>query len=381
LNFPFSYSIGQSFNFATSVNHNISAVCDSLYLDSINGQTDSIALIRLTVYNQNSTLDSTHHFNCYYKISKNFGLLQTPDFTSLDSLHYYRPFFGLREKLQCNKSFGLTVGDQFHYRLDSLIYSGVVPKSNYYGYQVHVIGDTLSSSMRTITFREVSGSGIPGQYGNFNTRVSNFSYDTSGYCHSAKSAIIHDTLLHWLQYNTYVPLPIYWVDDSKPIFKLIKSVEFSQKIINYGSQAWPPIVDSIFYAPMYASVYLNYIGLTDAFYYNGVNGHGASSISKSLAYFKKGNQTWGTPLNLVVGLNEEIQDQSELFVFPNPVNETLRIKTKGNYVAIEILNTNGQLVAGFDKQAAYDVSELSSGIYFLRMVSGESVVTRKFVKE
>ncbi len=382
--FPFSYSIGQTFTFATSLNHNISAVCDSLYSDSINGQTDSIALIRLTVYDQNATVDSTHHFNCTYKISKNFGLIRTPDFTSLDSLHYYQPYFGLKEKLRCNKTFGLTVGDEYHYTRDTNNYLTSNQSIFYssYGYKVYITADTIIGSVRTVSFTEHSGSGFPGLgYRGNRQLISSFTYDTSGYCHIAKSAIIHDSLLNWSQQFNNVPLPIYWIEDSKPVFKLGKTREFSSEVINYSAQGlgWPPVIDSIFYSPFYTLSYLNNIGLTDESYQNGYGGNGSSSTSKSLVYFRKGNQTWGTPLNLSVGL-KEVSQMGSLKLYPNPVLNQLRMETEEVIKAVLVSDLNGKVVEVNLTNNMVDVSNFSSGLYFIQVETEEGIWRNKFVK-
>ena len=89
----------------------------------------------------------------------------------------------------------------------------------------------------------------------------------------------------------------------------------------------------------------------------------------------------GKSYNLSVGLNEEVQDKRELVLYPNPVNGVLHINSKSNYSSIEILKVNGQLVATFTKQETYNVSELSSGVYFLRVFADDGVTAKKFVKE
>ena len=243
LNFSSSYSLGQTFSFANSVSHYITAVCDSLYLDSINGKIDSVAVIRLTVYNQNSTVDSAHHFNCFYKISKSCGLVQTPDFTSSDSLHYYKSYFNLKEQL-CNTHFGLSIGDEYHYRQDTSNYFNNGQSIGYssYGYKGLITADTIVGVSRNISITEQFGSGFPGQYALVGSRTISVSYDTSvKYCYVPKSAIIHDSLLSIFQAGNYLLLPIYGIDDTKPFLKLFRTQEVSNQVIDYNSWSWPPL--------------------------------------------------------------------------------------------------------------------------------------------
>lgn len=382
LNFPFLYSVGQSFNFARSVNHYITASCDSMYLDSVNGQADSIAVIRLTVYNQNSTVDSTHHFNWFYKISKSFGLVQTPDFTSLDSLHLYKPYFELESELQ-SSNFRLNVGDEFHYRRDSNDYQGTNGMwiFSYYAYKAFVTADTTLGSIRSLSITEQIGSGFPGQYGFVGSRTYSISYDTSvkNY-HVPKSGIIPDSLLDWNQSSNLIALSIYGIDDTKPTFRLLKTREIFNGDIYTNFRGWPPIIDSIYYSPFYQSMYRVIIGLTDESYQNGYGGNGSSSTSKSLAYFKKGNQTWGTPLNLAVGL-EEANQNGTLRLYPNPTSNQLQLKTEEQIKSILITDINGKAIEVNVNNNLVDVSNLSSGLYFIEVETEEGILRDKFVKE
>lgn len=154
LTFPLRYQVGQTFNFGYSLDHKLLAICDSMYIDSVDGQLDSVAKISLIVYDQRLVVDSIHHFNCSYIISKNHGLIRTPDFTNLDSLFYFKPYFNLEENLNCNRTFDLTVGDEYHYYTDTnnfwtLSWNFIL--HSHYGYKIKVVGDTNSGTIRTLT--------------------------------------------------------------------------------------------------------------------------------------------------------------------------------------------------------------------------------------
>ena len=70
-------------------------------------------------------------------------------------------------------------------------------------------------------------------------------------------------------------------------------------------------------------------------------------------------------------------------VYPNPVVETINIvNAEGARVAV--YNATGQQVKSVDNAAAntvISVSDLSSGVYFMKVTSGSKVNTVKFVKE
>ncbi len=87
------------------------------------------------------------------------------------------------------------------------------------------------------------------------------------------------------------------------------------------------------------------------------------------------------PLKTYDLANENLQ----LFkIYPNPANATLNIATQGQTIDnIKIFSMFGSLVYDIQdvKGAQVDVSKLASGTYFIRITSGETTVTRKFVKE
>jgi lysophospholipase L1-like esterase len=86
--------------------------------------------------------------------------------------------------------------------------------------------------------------------------------------------------------------------------------------------------------------------------------------------------------NIVTSLKE---NKSELLsVYPNPTNDLLQVScTDANNSSIEIYNITGKLIFRKDiDSVTTEVSlvNLSEGIYFVRLVSGNKQVTQKFVK-
>jgi len=66
------------------------------------------------------------------------------------------------------------------------------------------------------------------------------------------------------------------------------------------------------------------------------------------------------------------------------VQTVLNIKTKGVQVDdVKIFSALGILVKehGKMRDSAIDVSQLPAGTYFIRIVSGEEIVTKKFIKK
>ncbi|MCM1041408.1 MAG: T9SS type A sorting domain-containing protein [Bacteroides sp.] len=99
--------------------------------------------------------------------------------------------------------------------------------------------------------------------------------------------------------------------------------------------------------------------------------NGLQSDLEILSIKKKGN----------VGV--ETTEKAELRIFPNPAGETVTLTATGcNLQKVEILDMNGRVLyaATLDNQTSfrYNVSWMSSGIYFARVKTPCGVLTEKF---
>lgn len=78
-----------------------------------------------------------------------------------------------------------------------------------------------------------------------------------------------------------------------------------------------------------------------------------------------------------------------IIIYPNPVSKKLSIESRSGFIkSIEIINTAGNTieeVTGLDgfmtDQTELDLTHLSSGVYVLRIVSGNEVYMRRVVKK
>ncbi len=80
---------------------------------------------------------------------------------------------------------------------------------------------------------------------------------------------------------------------------------------------------------------------------------------------------WTNTPNTVIDLNEE----SDLFVFPNPATEFIRLE--GDGAAVSIYNILGVKMIDSESNSAIDVSGLAPGVYFIRC----GARSLRFVKE
>lgn len=67
-------------------------------------------------------------------------------------------------------------------------------------------------------------------------------------------------------------------------------------------------------------------------------------------------------------------------LFPNPAGNLLNIQSKENIQNVKIYSAQGILVKVLTSKTI-DVSQLSAGMYFVRIAIGDKNVTKKFLKK
>lgn len=72
-------------------------------------------------------------------------------------------------------------------------------------------------------------------------------------------------------------------------------------------------------------------------------------------------------------------DKLPFSIFPNPTNSIINIQSTENINSIFILNEYGQVIRESNKKLI-DVSDLNSGVYFIKIESNESSSIQKFIK-
>lgn len=94
----------------------------------------------------------------------------------------------------------------------------------------------------------------------------------------------------------------------------------------------------------------------------------------------KGNELWAyqDPSLQVEDLN--LLDTS-IVLFPNPANTYFEIESKVTLEKVEVYSLQGQSVKSFAPQNQYDISNLASGIYFVKMQANNSKLTKRIIKQ
>ncbi|MGO2356994.1 T9SS type A sorting domain-containing protein [Mesonia sp.] len=67
-------------------------------------------------------------------------------------------------------------------------------------------------------------------------------------------------------------------------------------------------------------------------------------------------------------------------IYPNPVTSNLYIETTQNYEQVEIYTLQGRLIKSFLPQEHYNIAELPSGLYFVKVKSKNRETIQKLIK-
>jgi len=83
-------------------------------------------------------------------------------------------------------------------------------------------------------------------------------------------------------------------------------------------------------------------------------------------------------------LSNETFKEDNLFIYPNPTSDMLYFDITGDISLekIEIYDTIGKKVLSSQiNNNSVDVSQLTAGVYFVKIYSGENQITKKIIKK
>ena len=108
-----------------------------------------------------------------------------------------------------------------------------------------------------------------------------------------------------------------------------------------------------------------------------------TSSGTSLRYYQKGDETWGTPLDPPVGINDATFNYY-VKVWPNPVSEKLIIESRPyqleQIIVYDLMGNKIRTYRPGGHKFNFDVSYLQGGIYFLRIIdSHKNLKTEKLI--
>ena len=95
-----------------------------------------------------------------------------------------------------------------------------------------------------------------------------------------------------------------------------------------------------------------------------------------------GSGVWSRSLSNLLSI-DDINGNNSIAVYPNPSINSLTIEAQ-KQSTIEIININGQIVKTvvcFNKSTSVDLTDLSRGVYIVRVKTDKKIVTKKIIKE
>lgn len=116
---------------------------------------------------------------------------------------------------------------------------------------------------------------------------------------------------------------------------------------------------------------------------NGCTDMYCDSIGQNGVVFNKASgftiNVVGTPI--ITGINNEFSINSKLNIYPNPTSTQLTLDTQLKIDQIIITDITGKTIKSIQpKSKTINVSDLTNGIYFIKIISGEETMIQKFVK-
>lgn len=84
----------------------------------------------------------------------------------------------------------------------------------------------------------------------------------------------------------------------------------------------------------------------------------------------------------VIGIDDILEKNSTLMIYPNPTSTQLTIDTKLAIKEVHLIDLTGKIIKTVaPKTNKINVSDLTNGIYFIKIISGEETIIQKFVKD
>lgn len=116
---------------------------------------------------------------------------------------------------------------------------------------------------------------------------------------------------------------------------------------------------------------------------NGCNDMYCDSIGKNGIIF---NKVGGFTINVTslntTEIDNNIDLNSEVAIYPNPASNQLTIDTELKISEMNIIDIMGKTIVTTKKNTnTLNVTDLSTGIYFIQLITEERIITKKFIKQ
>jgi len=382
--------LGQSWNFYNYhfINHHIEANVTGIVIKPFLEFTDSVKVITLTRKDALGQVVADPVNSQKIILSKNYGLIRLPKF---DDLLYLNKFYDIVGKtnpetgitnLNTMQIFDFEKGDEFHTVYYDRYFSIPYPETT-----ISTIMKVLSkmpdpnSSSVTYEFEQCQSSCY--KLSDTNSTIT-YRFDTISQTYSTQLTPEFET----------EPLEPVMLSSNNWIIKTTMGLSTDPlfPFPNKPYKAIPSLEAYSFYSQeCYMPVMLDGC-LTSIYYFKGLGGpyYNCNEISwgpswNLLKYYKKGSETWGTPLDcdslLQVGLPEYHKNLS-INIYPNPTTGviTVSIPSVNHFPCrLEIFDLSGRKASEFtmiQQIESFELSNLPQGLYSVKLTSALGEVFR-----
>lgn len=375
ISFDFNLPQGESFVFYEDLTERFSIISQGVQQQTILGITDSVRVFTIANTDLNGTILDTPLNGKIISVGKELGLInfiRIEDFPNtqipIELIGSTSPVAGLTE-LTTNMIYNHQPGDVIQYYHSSR-YDGGPPEMNFIRYEKYTflerteVNDSLIYTVETDVFDEGSliifNDIITLKYP-LNQVIAELPFDYV----DKGTTLINSSL----NYNYYCNMELITYTQS-PGFLIYCPEENC-----WGSYDIPgpaPVESKVLVEGL--GVYLDEMSVM-------ISG-GFNSYQRKVIYFNKEGVECGE--EAIVSVRKHSLNKS-LTLFPNPATD--HISVKSNLVTegkVEIYTMNGQLVkvATFaNPYESIDISSLKSGIYLVKVIDKDMVLTAKLVKE
>ncbi len=98
-----------------------------------------------------------------------------------------------------------------------------------------------------------------------------------------------------------------------------------------------------------------------------------------------GNLVTSNEVQINVGVNNIVENDNQIKIFPNPANSSIKIDfnvADNENIELSVFNTKGEIIFKSDKFTdKIDVSNYPDGIYFIKIITDNRLIFSKFVKK
>ena len=358
------------------------------YNDTVLGIVDSTKVIQLQAKNSNN-VNIPHIFNQkFIQLSQDYGFTQIYDlryFPEDTNTHILvgktNPQLGMQQ-ISWAEVFTFDIGDEFHYYGHAGFYVGGGETS----YTIKKVLEKILYGNDSVSYQmEVCESAT--YYGPGGSTTTTY-HDTTWIkyiLHGVNPLSTFDQLPQsFFPYSSWAAHKYNWYHNQFQGRRLKEIEDNAYGFSEYQYNCWIQLFGWEY--PIHIKQFTDGLGLTrDDYECYGPTGW---FNRESLVYYKKGSETWGTPVSTDCTTLVPVEDnpdrlELQVSIYPNPASDfiTIEIPTQSQ---ISILNLNGQEVleqTTTEPRTVVDISTLPNGLYFVR-VRGEMIVgLGKFVKQ